>query len=256
MKINKTLGSLLLTTGAVLGFALGTLGESQQVNAASGVATVHYVKGYGIALWNSPNANKKPIVGRKLMDGSSWKYFGTKVVNGVTWYELGANQWAEGRFFKPATHVTNVPVKYTEGILTINYVPGYGVLVRQSPNGKASYPAKHLMHGSSWKYTGTSNVNGQTWYRVGTNQWVQGKYISKDIFDDITPSQIRHWLTEELGVPADVLAGIPDSFFEQYSIKSSTGTMLGMHGIMFDMAKKYPKMAPYEKAAWDYTAID
>lgn len=173
MKISQTMTKALLTAGAVLGLALGTQLNTQQVSAASGVATVYYVKGYGIALWNSPDANKKPIAGRKLMDGTSWKFSQTKVVNGVTWYKVGTNQWVSGTYFK-----TSAPVKNVSGVLHINYVPGYSVLLRQAPNGKATSPAKYLKHGTNWKYTGTSVVSGKTWYRVGTNQWLDGKYAA------------------------------------------------------------------------------
>lgn len=245
MKINQTITNVLLTVGAVVGLALGTQLNTQHVQAASGIATVYYVKGYGIALWNSPDANKKPIPGRKLMDGTSWKYSQTKVVNGVTWYKLGTNQWAEGTYFKTAA-----PVKTIHGMLTIKYVPGYSVLLRQSPNGKATSPAKYLKNGTDWKYDATSVVNGKTWYRVGTNQWLDGKYARKNMFSDVTPNEIRGLMAANFGVPDAILNEIADADLDNMTIKESTGTKLGVGAIIITLAHKYPQLNPYNPLYW------
>ncbi|MHA3065359.1 SLAP domain-containing protein [Lacticaseibacillus saniviri] len=245
MKISQTMTNVLLTVGAVVGLALGTQLNAQQVSAASGVATVYYVKGYGIALWNSSDANKKPIAGRKLMDGTSWKYSQTKVVNGVTWYKLGTNQWAEGTYFKTAA-----PMKTIHGMLTIKYVPGYSVLLRQSPNGKATSPAKYLKNGTDWKYDATSVVNGKTWYRVGTNQWLDGKYASKNRFSDLTPNDMRSYIADNFGVPSDILSQIADSDLDNIDYKMSTGTRVGIGAVVISLAKKYPQLNPYNPLYW------
>lgn len=58
----------------------------------------------------------------------------------------------------------------------INYVAGYGVALFDAPNGKPIGDRK-LAHGSSWKVTGQTTDNGQTWYNLGGNQWVSGQYL-------------------------------------------------------------------------------
>ncbi|MHA3065943.1 SLAP domain-containing protein [Lacticaseibacillus saniviri] len=176
MKNTFTKAVIALALG--LGIAVGGAQTAQHVDAASGVVTVHYVKGYGIALWNSPDAGRKPIAGRKLADGSAWKYGQTKVVDGVTWYQLGTNQWAQGTYLAVRGTTTAPAVTQKSGVMTINYVYGYGVAVRKAPNGAVVSPAKYLQHGSHWKYFGTATVNYKTWYNVGGNQWVDGSYVA------------------------------------------------------------------------------
>lgn len=59
----------------------------------------------------------------------------------------------------------------------VNYVPGYGIRVWEEPNKKGS--DYYLPHGSAWKIDQKATFkDGTVWYRVGTNQWVDGQYIS------------------------------------------------------------------------------
>ncbi|BDR58990.1 hypothetical protein [Xylocopilactobacillus apicola] len=72
------------------------------------------------------------------------------------------------------------------GIVYVNYVPGYGVNVWKSSNTKDGAEAladgslRKLQHGTAWKYDQVATyADGSTWYRVGKNQWIQGEYASK-----------------------------------------------------------------------------
>lgn len=59
----------------------------------------------------------------------------------------------------------------------VNYVPGYGIRVWGEPNKEGSN--YYLPHGSAWKIDQKATFkDGAVWYRVGKNQWVEGKYIS------------------------------------------------------------------------------
>lgn len=70
--------------------------SSQSLNA---VGRVNYVPGYGIAIWTKP-AGGHAIAGRTLKHNTAWKVSARQVVNGRVWYELGRNQWMDGRYFK------------------------------------------------------------------------------------------------------------------------------------------------------------
>lgn len=66
-----------------------------------GVATVKYVKGYGIQLWGSDfktQIKDKNGKSRKMMHNSSWKAFATAVKNGHTYYQVGTNQWIDAGY--------------------------------------------------------------------------------------------------------------------------------------------------------------
>lgn len=66
-----------------------------------GVATVKYVKGYGIQLWSDDfktQIKDKNGKSRKMMHNSSWKVFATAVKNGHTYYQVGTNQWIDAGY--------------------------------------------------------------------------------------------------------------------------------------------------------------
>lgn len=61
-------------------------------------------------------------------------------------------------------------------VITINYVPNYGIAVWNSPNAGKAATGQVLKHGTAWKVTGTKTVNGKTWYNLGGAQWIDGSY--------------------------------------------------------------------------------
>lgn len=64
-----------------------------------GIGQVNYVPGYGIALWSSPQADRHQVQPkRRLATGSKWWIWRRTVVDGKTWYQVGTNIWAEGRY--------------------------------------------------------------------------------------------------------------------------------------------------------------
>ncbi|KRM72436.1 SLAP domain-containing protein [Lacticaseibacillus brantae] len=186
--------STLLLSTALLGISLGTL--SPVVSAASvkpvvtsasvaakGVVTINYVKGYGVALWNSPDANRKPVANRTLATGSAWKYFATKTVNGQLWYQLGNNQWVSGKYAIEKTVSTPAPetpsYQPVTGTATIRYVKGYGVaLWTNYTAAKKVITGRKLLDGTKWHVTQVAGIGSQVWYNLGGNQWVDGRYVT------------------------------------------------------------------------------
>jgi len=65
------------------------------VQKMTGVVQIHYVKGYGIAIWAQPG--KHPLT-KKLAHGTSWKVFAKTTLNGKVWYNLGGNQWLDSKY--------------------------------------------------------------------------------------------------------------------------------------------------------------
>ena len=59
----------------------------------------------------------------------------------------------------------------------VDYVPGYGINVWDAPKGQAT--GQKLPDNSAWKISHKAVLaDGQVWYQVGKNQWVDGQYIS------------------------------------------------------------------------------
>lgn len=63
----------------------------------------------------------------------------------------------------------------TPSVVTINYVPGYSIAVWNSPSAP-HMTGQLLKHNSSWQVIKTAYVNGETWYDLGLNQWIEAKY--------------------------------------------------------------------------------
>lgn len=61
-------------------------------------------------------------------------------------------------------------------VVTINYVPGYSINVwnsYQTPH----FTGQRLAHGTAWKVIATAtDAQGQVWYDLGRDQWIQAKY--------------------------------------------------------------------------------
>lgn len=59
----------------------------------------------------------------------------------------------------------------------VNYVPGYGINVWDAPGGK--FTGQRLAHSTAWKiFEKAVNGQGEVYYKVGKNQWLDGKYVA------------------------------------------------------------------------------
>lgn len=65
----------------------------------------------------------------------------------------------------------------------VNYVTGYGIRVWSTPDGNAT--GQFLPHSTAWKIDQKATFkDGRIWYRVGTDQWIDGQYIK---FSPVSP---------------------------------------------------------------------
>ena len=58
--------------------------------------------------------------------------------------------------------------------VVINYVSGYGVNVWKSYKGK--WTGKRVNHGTTVTVLDQTTYKGNTWYKIGDNQWIMAKY--------------------------------------------------------------------------------
>jgi hypothetical protein len=133
-------------------------------------ATIHYVPGYGIAVWHL-GQGAMHITSKTLTDGTSWRVYGSQIIGGMTWYNVGGNQWIDAQYTKSAA-IAVTPIK---GTAQINFVPGYGIAVWQVPS--KTITSRFLRHGSRWRVLGRTTVGGKTWYNLGGRQWIDGQYV-------------------------------------------------------------------------------
>lgn len=117
---------------------------------------------------SAPNGQK---LNQQVEAGSAFVVIASKYANGNLYYEISNGKWIMAKYTTQEAQITA-----KSGVLTINSKPDYGVAVWRVP-GQDQISGKFLKDGSSWRYFRVANVNGQTWYDLGGNQWISAKYV-------------------------------------------------------------------------------
>lgn len=110
-------------------------------------------------------------LGQRVEVGSEFVVIASKYADGNLYYEISNSKWIMAKYTTQEAQVTA-----KSGVLTINSKPDYGVPVWRVP-GQDQISGKFLKDGSSWRYFRVANVNGQTWYDLGGNQWISAKSV-------------------------------------------------------------------------------
>ncbi len=159
------------------------------VNNAGVDKVVNFVPGYGVMVWSATD-NAVNATSDFVQHGTTVKTFDTKTVDGVSYTRINkanSNQWVQSKYFD--ANANNAPQtnnndnntntdsnKETpfESTLTINYVPGYRVFLR---DGQANMQQQSVAHGESFKVWAKKTVGNHTYYRIGTDaQWIEDTY--------------------------------------------------------------------------------
>jgi len=163
---------------------------SERDVSAPAVVTIKYVPGYGIAMWNSYQPNRK-VVGATLAHGTVWKVFRAVEVDGQRWYNLGGSQWVSSQYTVEGDARAALLAQPVVGQVTVRYVANASIAVWNDVTSARHVTGKYLKNGTSWKAVSKTTYQGQTWYNLGGNQWVSGRYVQ---FADFNVSRV-------LGVP-------------------------------------------------------
>jgi len=143
---------------------------SLQVTVNNG-APLYYLMSDGFQQFSTANyGNKNFKVIRKATAGSKEYY-------------LLSEDGSKGFAWVPTSNVTvsnggsNTEITNVNGTGTINYVPGYGVLMLDAPAGN-HIGGRYLQHGTSWKvFQKAVTADGSVYYNLGGNQWLSAKYL-------------------------------------------------------------------------------
>lgn len=159
-----------------------TVGSGKEVPTESAFnlspAYISYVPGYNVREYSSPRADWS---GQQLLHGSSVSVTTKATFNdGQTWYKLSDGMWVESQYVASGNSPeTSTPAV---GVATVTYVPGYAIAVYKNPGTgelvNENGGVKRLPNGTAWKTLSKKTVNGITYYNVGGNQWVDGRYVS------------------------------------------------------------------------------
>lgn len=185
----------LLTAGLVTlsAIAIGGLNQgSTTVHATAPVARVNYVDGFSVALWK--DAPQAVFAGRKLQANSAWQTFGAVAANtpGDYYLNVGGNQYLLSRY---ADFQGETSSQHLTGVGQVRYVKGYGIAIWSDPKAGNQHlisATRKLNHGSRWQVLERAVVNGNVWYNLGGNQWVQGAHF---VLVKETNRGPKHYLT-------------------------------------------------------------
>lgn len=80
---------------------------------------------------------------------------------------------------------TYVPKKYTDhydnGVITIHYVPNYGVNALRADGTQIQGSNATFKTGTRWKISGVRTINGEICYLVGNNTYISKKYTQRGL---------------------------------------------------------------------------
>jgi len=117
--------------------------------------------------------SKHNVLAVSLANGTDWKIDQRSThSDGSVWYRVASDQWVSANDIqvRGSNYVTSV-----SGMVKINYIPGYGVNVYNSPAANNKFTGTRLADGTTWRVTSKQIVDGQTWYKVNAG-WVNSKY--------------------------------------------------------------------------------
>lgn len=116
--------------------------------------------------------SKGALTGHTLKKNSVWKTFGSIQMLGLTYYNLGGDQYVA------ATTGNIIKAGSTAATPTVSKTPidSFKITARLAAvvtvTGKST--GKTIKQGSSWHAFGKTTLNGNTYYNLGGNQWVAG----------------------------------------------------------------------------------
>ena len=110
------------------------------------------------------------ITGRTLDPGTPWKTFGTKVINGETYYQVSTYEWVKASDVDVKSDAAITPFVSTvkTGSSPVNLVDKTGKVIT----------GRGLGANSEWKTANKIELNGKTYYQVATNEWVDASLVT------------------------------------------------------------------------------
>ena len=123
------------------------------------------------------DGSMKTITNRALSNNTSWQTDQTKVVDGTTYYRVATNEWVAEQYLANNSSTTNA-ASDANVIKVNNANSSYVQLVALQADGSMKIITNRaLANNTSWQTDQTKVVDGTTYYRVATNEWINAEYI-------------------------------------------------------------------------------
>ncbi|WP_368791066.1 GH25 family lysozyme [Companilactobacillus farciminis] len=123
------------------------------------------------------DGSMKTITNRALSNNTSWQTDQKKVVDGTTYYRVATNEWVAEQYLANNSSTTNA-ASDANVIKVNNANSSYVQLVALQTDGSMkTITNRALANNTSWQTDQTKVVDGTTYYRVATNEWINAEYI-------------------------------------------------------------------------------
>lgn len=161
-----TVGLTFVTLFSATMFGAKTIDAS----AVNNVARANASNGGYVQLWNSVTKDSIHKANRGLQNGTDWKTAkAVKGVDGKTYVLVGGNEYADVNEMDLADETSSQKLSGTVHVGNVQYARLY-----TNPLDGAKLVQNRALQGSSdWKTNGKVTVDGETYYRVATNEWVK-----------------------------------------------------------------------------------
>ncbi|WP_334328663.1 MucBP domain-containing protein [Companilactobacillus sp. HBUAS59699] len=144
--------------------------KSVDASAVNNVATANSTTSGYVQLWNNVTKNSIRKANRGLQNGTAWKTAkAVKGVDGKTYVLVGGNEYANVNEMDLSDETS---YQKLSGIVHIGDVE-YARLYTDPLNGSKVIRNRALLGNSDWIVNKKVTVNGVTYYRVATNEWVK-----------------------------------------------------------------------------------
>ncbi|KRL66693.1 hypothetical protein [Companilactobacillus versmoldensis] len=179
MKMKKIVTTLVTASSlAFVGISASNVAGTAAVQAASTStvdlqSTVIYVNNAsGAPVYTTPsNEGQVGATGQYLGQGTAWASNKAIKVGNTTYYQVGNGQW-----------LSSADVSFDAPITSMNktmYVNGNGGGVNLYSSAKNGSYVGSVQDGVAYPvYASTTDANGQVWYDLGNNSWINGQYMT------------------------------------------------------------------------------
>ena len=88
-------------------------------------------------------------------------------------------------------------------VVTVNFVPNYGIAVWNHANTLSHTTGQYLKHATSWKVIDSAyDAQGNKWYDLGKDLWVMAKYVRAGL-NSVDPNTAFDYVAPQTQAPAN-----------------------------------------------------
>jgi len=170
----------------------------------------------GVALWSAPHYGKPSHIVKYVYHGERYKVFGVAQNNGLTWYNLGGNQWVPQQYINFDKDDRDVKPQTTEelgnkGVPTPRYAGK--VVVYDHPGWQQKPTGSYLYSGDSVTVDCQASVGSGTWFHVQGSGWINGSYVDFGQDTDVDPYDPSQDIKVDIPIEDEIVT-LPEKYIK------------------------------------------